>query len=65
MSENGFEVTEYQMRPFVTFYDERGETLDRVLLVPGKMAIPLQAMYLTWEMEVRRAGEIEDSGDVR
>lgn len=60
-----FDVQEYVMRPYVTFYDERGDVLDKILLVPGKIAIPLQAMYLTWEMDVRRDGESEERGDVR
>lgn len=60
-----FDVQEYEMRPYVTFYDERGDVLDKVLLVPGKIAIPLQAMYLTWEMDVRRAGGSGHSGNVR
>jgi hypothetical protein len=61
----GFEVHEFVMRPYLTFYDERGDVIDKILLTPEKVAIPLQAMYLTYEMDVRQAGKSEDDGDVR
>jgi hypothetical protein len=62
---NGFEVHEYVMRPYLTFYDERGDVIDKILLTPDKVAIPLQATYLTYEMDVRQADKSEDDGDVR
>ena len=43
----------YEMRWYVTFYDERDQQLDRVQVGLGKIAIPLDAMYMTFVSELK------------
>jgi len=62
---NGFEVQEYEMRWYATFWDERGDQLERVQVGQGKIAIPLLATYMTFDAEIRRGGKSEDRDDVR
>lgn len=44
------------MRWYVTFYDERNQQLDRRQVGQGKIAIPLDAQYMTFDSELKPSG---------
>ena len=43
----------YEMHWYVTFYDEHGQQLDRRQIGQEKTAIPLDAMYMTFDAELK------------
>lgn len=43
----------YEMRWYATFWDERDQQLDRVQIGNGKVPIPLDAMYMTVDAELK------------
>lgn len=49
----GQPMQSYVIKWYATFYDERGDQLDRVHVGDGKIAIPLLATYMKFDAEVK------------